>query len=114
MSLFQFPIGAPQDIPFTDTDLLNVDHEFVTDGAYFGNDNQTILCIPSILNPAIEWCAPKAELWIAPAYVAIPSVKQTYPCPPPHDPAMTPEPSMVWLLVVACLFIALAKKKRFA
>lgn len=110
MSIYTFPIGAPQDVPFTDTDLLNVDHEFVTDGAYFGNADQTILCVPSLLNPAIQWCAPKAELWIAPAYVAIPTVHQPAPCPTPRDPVTTPEPSLLWFLIGAALLAKFTRR----
>lgn len=110
------PIGAATDEPFTFQDLLNVAIEFPqSPGAYFSNPQSTVTCIPSLLNPANQWCAPKASaIQFEPTDYHI-----TYSQPPrctdcgPH--VTTPEPSMAWFLVAALILIMVGPRcLRFA
>lgn len=111
MSILVEPIGSPGDLIFTDQDLLHIWLEFPESGhdtAYFTNDQQTIVCIPSVLNPAIQWCSTKDPATNPWALLGPPPETGTGivvpPTPPPsHMPPMvgTPEPNLTWILIVA-------------
>jgi hypothetical protein len=104
--LLTFPIGSPEDVRFFDEDLLDVGLEFPQEpGAYFGNAQQTVICIPSLLNPADQECSTKAEPWTQHWVVGVsvqPTVTVPPHAPPPAPPPVvtTPEPVMLWLLLV--------------
>lgn len=117
MSIYpqQQPIGSPDDLYFNFQDYYNVFHEFPSSpGSYFANQDGKIICTPSMLNPAIQWCSTKpqgtlhidpfAAGWTKPP-VYVPVVVVPTPNPTPH-PTVTPEPSMLWLLVLAVVIIA--------
>lgn len=123
MSILVEPIGSPGDLIFTDQDLLHIWLEFPESGhdtAYFTNDQQTIVCIPSVLNPAIQWCStkdPATNPWalLGPP----PEISTGIVVPPPSHmpPTSTPEPSMVPLagaLIIVILLVnaVLLRKKR--
>lgn len=112
------PIGSLQDEPFSYQDLLNVAIEFPqSPGAYFGNQQQTVTCVPSLLNPAVNWCASKATgAWdLTPypiTYGKPPHACTTCEPPPPEPPATaTPEPSTLWLLVILLAVLLGARRQ---
>src|ERR1039458_10731474 len=59
--------------PFTYSDLVTtLQQDAWTTVVYFpGYGTDKIICTDSVLNPAIQWCAPKAETWEPPAYKAV-------------------------------------------
>lgn len=128
--LLTFPIGAPTDVPFSDQDLLNVGIEFPQEpGAYFANDSLTVICIPSLLNPAIQECSTKAEAnpWVTmgPIYDYVPPPPPIPPvcnrdcgppvctrdCTPPTPPSV-PEPDYIAFLLLVLLVALIASRLR--
>ena len=124
MSIIQQPMGAGNGA-FTYQDLVTtIRQDAWTTVVYFpgyGGSN-TILCENSILNPAIQWCAPKASTWEPPAYVAVvvpPVVIPPVIIPPgttivvpPYVPpprVVTPEPSLVWITLFIIFVIILLR-----
>jgi hypothetical protein len=110
--------------PFTYGDLvITLQQDAWTTVVYFpGYGTDKIICENSVLNPAIQWCAPKAETWEPPAYVAvvIPPGPPVIPpgqtiVPPPYvpPPTITPEPSMLWFGVVIIAAILMRNGIRF-
>jgi len=100
--------------------LLTMQQDAWTGTVYFANGSDTIICTDSVLNPAIQWCAPKAETWEPPAYVAvvvpppviIPPGHTIVPAPLPPIVATTPEPSMfMFTLGIALMIIGMALKR---
>jgi Flp pilus assembly pilin Flp len=107
---------------FTSADLFNVAQEFPWSSLpYFGSVNQDIVCIDSLLNPAVQWCAPKAEVYIEPVWKSVvvpvvaippgPPIVCAGTCgtqqPPPNVVInSTPEPHMLIFLLVAFLVLA--------
>src|ERR1039458_3786847 len=69
--------------PFTYSDLVTtLQQDAWTTVVYFpGYGTDKIICTDSVLNPAIQWCAPKAETWEPPAYkaVIIPVIRPVIP-----------------------------------
>jgi len=113
MSVFAEPVCTYLDNVFTTTDLLNVQHDFPeSSDVYFGNPQQTVICVSSPFNPANQWCSPKADTtWTLPPWQGPPLVTTvahitTTPSDPPcnPDPAVTPEPAHV-ALMLAVLFV---------
>jgi hypothetical protein len=118
----QQPTGAGNGA-FSNQDLLNVANEFTwATQPYFGSSNQDIICIPSLLNPAIQWCAPKAEQYIEPTWKSVVVPVVVTPPPPivvcagtcgtqippviiPPTTTITPEPSMLWFGVLVMIII---------
>lgn len=110
----QQPIGNNTDLYFTFQDFYNVQKEFPSSpGSYFSNHEGQVICIPSVLQPAIQWCSTKAqgELHLDPFAVGwtkppvlVPVVH--VPSPPDYPPpTVTPEPSMVGFLLVIALAV---------
>ena len=120
----QQPMG-PGNGAFTYDDLLlTMQQNAWTTVVYFPGHNTTnIICENSVLNPAIQWCAPKASTWEPPAYIAvvIPPIvcagtcgTQTPPgtiIVPPYVPPVvtTPEPSLVWVTLFIIFVIILLR-----
>lgn len=111
------PIGSPQDEPFNFRDLLNVAIEFPqSPGAYFANPPETVIaCVPSLLNPAVQWCASKATgPWELTPYPITQPPRACTTCEPPsvEPPATaTPEPSALWLLVILLAVLLVVRNK---
>jgi hypothetical protein len=81
---------------------------------YFANGSNKIICADSVLNPAIQWCAPEAETWVPLAYkaVIIPPGHTIVPPPLPPIVATTPEPTMfMFTLGIALMIIGMALKR---
>ena len=100
------PIGASTDALFTLSDLQQIVREFSDSTATYLNPASDVACINVPWQSGDQQCAPKAEPWIAPAYV-VPTTSVIIPPPSIPPPAVsTPEPSMVWLLiaVITALF----------
>lgn len=100
----QSPLGAPTDPPFNDADLLDVAREFALQpgAAYFGAENQTVICIPDIHDPFRQQiCSTKAsgEPWIDP----IGGWSTVVVVPPVNPPVATPEPH--YLAVSGVMFL---------
>ena len=116
--ILTMPIGSPEDVPFADQDLFDMGLEFPSEpGAYFGNEEQTIICIPSLLTPALQWCAPKAEPWIEPVYVPvhIPTIyiPQAPPIVLPAPPILaTPEPALTTVIMFGFMVAMLTFRRR--
>ena len=111
MSYYEaFPIGS--DGPsFTWTDLLTTIRQDAWSGqVYFTGKDDDILCVNSVLNPAIQWCAPRAE---PNPFIGMGSpfhgskVIVTPPVGGPPTYHATPEPSMEMVLVVAIILVIL-------
>lgn len=97
MSIFEQPIGTAADPVFAFQDLLDVDREFSTSGAYFGNERHDIVCIQSPYDWRDEICAPKAIEWQPATYVSsidLPCAVST------SEPAYTLGAVMVVLVVL--------------
>ena len=122
----QQPMG-PGNGAFTYQDLLlTMQQNAWTTVVYFPGHNTTnIICENSVLNPAIQWCAPKASTWEPPAYVAViippgvipPVVTPVIPpgttiVVPPYVPppsVVTREPSLVWITLFIIFVIILLR-----
>ena len=120
----QQPTG-PGNGAFTYNDLLlTMQQNAWTTVVYFPGHNTTnIICENSVLNPAIQWCAPKASTWEPPAYIAvvIPPIVCAGTCgtqmppgtiiiPPYVAPVVTtPEPSLVWVTLFIVFVIILLR-----
>jgi hypothetical protein len=117
MIINQQPTGNGDGV-FTYQDLLlTMQQDAWTGTVYFANGSDTIICADSVLNPAIQWCAPKAETWEPPAYVAvvIPPIVCAGTCgtqTPPPIVTTTPEPAMfMFTLGIALMIIGMALKR---
>jgi len=119
MIINQQPTGNGDGV-FTYQDLLlTMQQDAWTGTVYFADGSDTIICVDSVLNPAIQWCAPKAETWEPPAYkavivppIVIPSGHTIVPPPLPPIVATTPEPAMfMFTLGIALMIIGMALKR---
>jgi hypothetical protein len=103
------PIGA--DGPsFTWTDLLTTIRQDAWSGqVYFTGATNDILCVNSVLNPAVQWCAPRAE---PNPFVGMGSpfhgTKVVVVPPQPSHVTTTPEPSYLLLMVILVLVATIA------
>lgn len=124
----QQPMG-PGNGAFTYQDLLlTMQQNAWTTVVYFPGHNTTnIICENSVLNPAIQWCAPKASTWEPPAYVAViippgvipPVVTPVIPpgttivVPPYVAPVITtPEPNLLFIVFIVILVIIVRRNRR--
>lgn len=100
MSINVQPIGAPTDPIFTPQDLADIDREFVTSGAYFGNPQGTVICLPN------GQCSVAAEAnpWVT--MPGLPLVHHSLVVPDPPVPSI-PEPAY-GVLVFVLLFLIVA------
>jgi hypothetical protein len=104
IEIVQVPTGLGNDTLFTYQDLLLAQQQDAwTTVVYFPATND-IICEDSVLNPAIQWCAPKAELNPF-AGEGVPVVHHTVAPPPPPPHIVTPEPSMFLVVIVAFVII---------
>jgi hypothetical protein len=106
------PIGASTDALFTLSDLQQIVREFSDSTATYLNPASDVACINVPWQSGDQQCAPKAEPWIAPAYV-VPTTSVIIPPPSIPPPAVsTPEPSMICFLVVAALLVRFSIRRR--
>ena len=123
MTYIQQPVGTGNGA-FTYADLLlPMQQDAWTKVVYFpGYGTDKILCENSVLNPAIQWCAPKAETWEPPAYVAvvIPPIVFAGTCgiqTPPGVPSTLPgsvvtaEPHYMSVVLLAWFVVLLVVRK---
>lgn len=105
MSINVAPIGAPTDPIFTPQDLADIDREFVTNGAYFGNPQGTVICLQN------GQCSTAAEAnpWVT--MPGAPFVHHSLVVPDPPVPSI-PEPAYGVLVFVAIALAVLARGKR--
>ena len=110
IEIVQVPTGLGNGM-FTYADLLLTQQQDAwTAVVYFPTTND-IICENSVLNPAIQWCAPKAEPNPF-AGEGVPVVHHTEvivpPPPPPPPPSLaTPEPNLFLLIAVFLLVMGL-------
>ena len=122
MIINQQPTGNGDGV-FTYQDLLlTMQQDAWTGTVYFANGSDTIICADSVLNPAIQWCAPKAETWEPPAYVAvvIPPIVCAGTCGIPTPPGVpstlpgsvvTAEPHYMSVVLLAWFVVLLVVRK---
>jgi len=114
MMIYQQPECESSDNPFTISDLLNVQHDFPESPyVYFGNSEDTVICIVSPFNPADQWCSAKPPDWTPPEFWC-PTTHVVLP--PPNNwqpPVVTPEPAYVVFMLAVLLLAVLAKARRW-
>ena len=97
------PTGAGNGA-FDTTDLLTIQQEFPwTAPPYFGTSNDDVVCIDSVLNPDVQWCAPKAEAW---------TPSTSLPCVYHHRDPVVPEPGMLGLVILTLIAIIIWRNVR--
>ena len=108
IEIVEVPTGLGNGL-FTYQDLLLTQQQAAwTTTVYFPETND-IICEGSVLNPAIQWCAPKAEANPF-AFEGVPVVHHmvvVVPPPPPPPPVVTPEPNLFLLIAIFLVVMAL-------
>lgn len=83
---------------------------------YFTGATDDILCVNSVLNPAVQWCAPRAESNPFIGDGAMPPAWHTLVVVPPDPPVphvtATPEPSYVLLMVLFFVMLAVVSRMK--
>ena len=104
IEIVEVPTGLGNGL-FTYQDLLLTQQQAAwTTTVYFAETND-IICEGSVLNPAIQWCAPKAV-----AFAGVPVVHHTVVVPPHLRgivPVVTSEPNLFFLIVIFLMVMAL-------
>ena len=88
--------------------LLTQQQDAWTTVVYFPTTND-IICEDSVLNPAIQWCAPKAgpNPFAGEGVPVVHHAEVVVPPPPPPHPLATPEPNLFLLIAVFLLVMGL-------
>jgi hypothetical protein len=83
--------------------LLTMQQDAWTSVVYFSGASDDLICTDSVLNPAVQWCAPRAEQWVPSA---------TLPCVYQHHVPVVPEPTMLGLMILFVIAIIVWRNTR--